>query len=137
MDNSPLRNVASGDSAHATSAAGLDARITHARIRMLYGHMPVTAWTLCGFTLVIGGLIHFTLPTPATLPTQAWLLVALVLAVTRALHAQAYFRSGDRQAPFWQHSYHWLPWCSACAGAPCHGRCPCAMTSNWRPRSSA
>lgn len=108
MDDTLLRTDASGDCAHAASAAHLEARITHARIRMLYGHMPVTAWTLCGFTLVIGGLIHFTLPTPPTLPTQAWLLVALVLAVTRALHAQAYFRSGDRRAPFWQHSYHWL-----------------------------
>ncbi|TDP85855.1 signal transduction histidine kinase [Aquabacterium commune] len=86
----------------------LAARVSHARTRMLYGHMPVTAWTLCGFTIVIGGLIHFTLPTPSTWPTQAWLLVALVLAVTRALHAQSYFRAADRLAPFWQHSYYWL-----------------------------
>jgi len=86
----------------------MGARITHARIRMLYGHMPVTAWTLGGFIIVIGGLIHFTQPAPPTLPTLAWLIVALVLAVTRALHAQSYFRSADRQAPFWQHSYYWL-----------------------------
>ena len=87
------------------SAQALEARITHARIRMLYGHMPVTAWTLVGFTLVIGGLLHFTQPGPLGLPTLAWLAVALVLAVTRALHARAYLRSANRQASFWQHSY--------------------------------
>lgn len=75
---------------------------------MLYGHMPVTAWTLGGFIIVIGGLIHFTHPGPHALPTLAWLSVALVLAVTRALHAQLYFRSANRQAPFWQYSYYWL-----------------------------
>jgi signal transduction histidine kinase/CheY-like chemotaxis protein len=89
-------------------ADALEARITHARVRMLYGHMPVTAWTLGGFIIVIGGLIHFTQPGPPTLPTLAWLTVALALAVTRALHAQSYFRSANRQAPFWQHSYYWL-----------------------------
>jgi signal transduction histidine kinase/CheY-like chemotaxis protein len=86
-------------------ADALDARITHARIRMLYGHMPVTAWTLGGFIIVIGGLIHFALPGGSTLPTMVWLTVSLVLAVARALHAQSYFRSVDRQSPFWQHSY--------------------------------
>jgi signal transduction histidine kinase/CheY-like chemotaxis protein len=89
-------------------ADALEARITHARIRMLYGHMPVTAWTLGGFIIVIGGLIHFALPGWPGLPTLVWLVVALVLAVTRALHAQAYFRSVDRRAPFWQQSYYWL-----------------------------
>jgi hypothetical protein len=86
----------------------LESRITHARIRMLYGHMPVTAWTLVGFIIVIGGLIHFMVPGRPALPMLAWLMVALMLAVTRALHAQSYFRSADRQAPFWQHSYFWL-----------------------------
>ena len=108
MHDTQLRTDASGVSAPAASAAGLEARITQARTRMLYGHMPVTAWTLGGFTIVIGGLIHFTQPAPPALSTQAWLFVALVLAVTRALHAQAYFRSADRRAPFWQHSYHGL-----------------------------
>ncbi len=89
-------------------ASALEARITQARVRMLYDHMPITAWTLCGFVIVIGGLIHFTQPEPLTLPTLAWLAVALMLAVTRALHAQAYFRSTDRQAAFWQDSYCWL-----------------------------
>lgn len=46
-------------------AQALEARITHARIRMLYGHMPVTAWTLFGFTLIIGGLLHFTQRAPS------------------------------------------------------------------------
>ncbi|OGA81820.1 MAG: hypothetical protein A2711_05795 [Burkholderiales bacterium RIFCSPHIGHO2_01_FULL_63_240] len=86
-------------------AQALEARITHARIRMLYGHMPVTAWTLFGFTLIIGGLLHFTQRGPLGLPTLSWLAVALVLAVTRALHAQAYLRSANRQSSFWQHSY--------------------------------
>lgn len=86
-------------------AQALEARITHARIRMLYGHMPVTAWTLFGFTLIIGGLLHFTQRAPLGLPTLSWLAAALVLAVTRALHAQAYLRSANRQASFWQHSY--------------------------------
>lgn len=86
-------------------AQALEARITHARIRMLYGHMPVTAWTLFGFTLIIGGLLHFTQRGPLGLPTLSWLAVALVLAVTRALHAQAYLRSAHRQTNFWQHSY--------------------------------
>ncbi len=102
----------------ASLAGVLEARITHARIRMLYGHMPVTAWTLGGFTVVIGGLIHFTQPGPLALPTQVWLTAALLLAVTRALHAQSYFRSADRQAPFWQHSYCWLTLVfSVCWGA--------------------
>lgn len=101
-----------------SSSDALEARITHARIRMLYGHMPVTAWTLGGFIIVIGGLLHFIQPEPLTLPTLAWLAVALVLAVTRALHAQSYFRSVDRQAPFWQHSYYWLTLVfSVCWGA--------------------
>jgi signal transduction histidine kinase/FixJ family two-component response regulator len=99
-------------------ANALEARITHARIRMLYGHMQVTAWTLGGFIMVIGGLIQFTQPGPPALPMLAWLTVALVLAVTRALHAKSYFRSPDRQAPFWQHSYYWLTLVfSVCWGA--------------------
>jgi signal transduction histidine kinase/CheY-like chemotaxis protein len=94
-----------------TPALALEARITHARVRMLYGHMPVTAWTLGGFIIVIGGLIHFTMPVGQPVwPTRVWLAVAMGLAVTRALHAQAYFRAADRQAPFWQHSYYWLTW---------------------------
>jgi signal transduction histidine kinase/CheY-like chemotaxis protein len=72
---------------------------------MLYGHMPVTAWTLAGFTLLIGGLLHFVQPGPLGLPTLCWLVAALVLAATRALHAMAYLRSANRQARFWQHSY--------------------------------
>jgi len=101
-----------------TNAGTLQERITHARVRMLYGHMPVTAWTLGGFIIVIGGLIHFTQAEPLTLPTLAWLTVALALAVTRALHANSYFRSADRQAPFWQHSYFWLSLVfSVCWGA--------------------
>jgi len=88
----------------------LAARVTHARTRMLYSHMPVTAWTLCGFTIVIGGLIHLTLPGPPTWPALTWLAVALALAVIRALHAQAYFRAPDRRTPFWQHSYVGLTW---------------------------
>ncbi len=75
---------------------------------MLYGHMPVTAWTLSGFILVIGGLIHLTQPGPMDLPALAWLGVTLVLAVTRAVHAQAYFRATDRRSPFWMRSYLWL-----------------------------
>jgi signal transduction histidine kinase/CheY-like chemotaxis protein len=75
---------------------------------MLYGHMPVTAWTLGGFIIVIGGLIHFAMPGQGTWSTRIWLVVAFVLAITRALHAQSYFRSADRQSPFWQHSYYWL-----------------------------
>jgi len=94
--------------ADASHANALEARVTHARVRMLYGHMPVTAWTLGGFIIVIGGLIHFALPGQPGMPTQVWLAVALVLAVTRALHAQSYFRSADRRAPFWQQSYYWL-----------------------------
>ncbi len=94
--------------AFAAQANALEARITHARIRMLYGHMPITAWTLGGFIIVIGGLIHFTQQGALTVQTQAWLAAAMGLAVTRALHAQAYFRSADRRAPFWQHSYCWL-----------------------------
>jgi signal transduction histidine kinase/FixJ family two-component response regulator len=90
------------------SPEALDARITHARIRMLYSHMPITAWTLGGFTLVIGGLICFTQPGPLTVPTEAWLVVALGLSVTRALHARAYFRSAERRARYWQDSYLWL-----------------------------
>jgi len=89
-------------------ASALASRITHARVRMLYGHMPVTAWTLGGFIIVIGGLIYLTQPGPLTLPTLAWLSLAWVLAVTRAVHAQLYFRSADRQAPFWERSYLWL-----------------------------
>jgi signal transduction histidine kinase/CheY-like chemotaxis protein len=75
---------------------------------MLYGHMPVTAWTLAGFILVIGGLAHASQPEPLALPMLTWLTLALVLAVTRALHAQSYFRSKNRQTPFWQQSYLWL-----------------------------
>jgi signal transduction histidine kinase/CheY-like chemotaxis protein len=86
----------------------LEARVTHARVRMLYGHMPVTAWTLGGFIVVIGGLIHVAMPGQSALRTNVWLVVALVLAVTRALHAQSYFRAADRKAAFWQHSYYWL-----------------------------
>jgi signal transduction histidine kinase/FixJ family two-component response regulator len=109
MDTVPTRLAAElADRSRPALADPLGARITHARIRMLYGHMPITAWTLGGFIIVIGGLIHFALPGPSGLPTLVWLAVALVLAVTRALHAQAYFRSADRRAPFWQHSYYWL-----------------------------
>jgi signal transduction histidine kinase/CheY-like chemotaxis protein len=104
----PSSAAACADQTGTSVADALAARITHARVRMLYGHMPVTAWTLGGFIIVIGGLIHFTQPGPPTLPTLAWLTVGLVLAVTRALHAQSYFRSAKRQAPFWQHSYYWL-----------------------------
>lgn len=107
-------------------ADALQARITHARIRMLYGHMPVTAWTLGGFIVVIGGLIHFTQPEPPALPMLAWLTAALVLAVTRALHAQSYFRSADRQAPFWQHSYYWL----TLVFSVCWGALPWALPSS-------
>ena len=117
-DFRPHNAAASPAQIDRTLADALQARITHARVRMLYGHMPVTAWTLGGFIIVIGGLIHFTQPEPLTLPTLSWLTVALVLAVTRALHAQAYFRSADRQAPFWQHSYYWLSLVfSVCWGA--------------------
>lgn len=109
MDSFRLSSAAALSAKPAPSLAeALETRITHARLRMLYGHMPVTAWTLGGFIIVIGGLIHFTQPEPPTLPMLVWLTVALVLAVTRALHAQSYFRSADRQAPFWQHSYYWL-----------------------------
>jgi signal transduction histidine kinase/ActR/RegA family two-component response regulator len=109
MDASLLRLAAAMPTTDgATHADALEARITHARIRMLYGHMPVTAWTLGGFILVIGGLIHFIQPGVPAWSTRAWLGSALVLAVTRALHAQSYFRSANRQALFWQHSYLWL-----------------------------
>jgi signal transduction histidine kinase/FixJ family two-component response regulator len=115
---SPSAGAALAARTAAPPAAALESRITHARIRMLYGHMPVTAWTLGGFVIVIGGLIRFTQPGPLPLPTLAWLTAALVLAVTRALHAQAYFRSVDRQAAFWQHSYYWLTLVfSVCWGA--------------------
>ena len=106
----PAARTARTAQAHGVLADVLAARVTHARTRMLYGHMPVTAWTLCGFTLLIGGLIHFTLPGPLMWPALFWLVLALVLAVTRALHAQAYFRAADRGAPFWRHSYHGLTW---------------------------
>lgn len=97
------------DVAHSTSVAnGLEMRVTQARVRMLYGHMPVTAWTLGGFILVIGGLVHLSQPDPLPLPTMVWLVIAFVLAVTRALHAQSYFRSSHRHAPFWIRSYYWL-----------------------------
>jgi len=106
--SSPSLAVAMASTLGASQAEALEARITHARIRMLYGHMPVTAWTLGGFILIIGGLIHFIQPGVPAWQTRAWLGIALVLAVTRALHAQTYFRSNDRQAPFWRHSYVWL-----------------------------
>ncbi len=109
MDDPCLSTAANLAAPADTSPAdALEARVTHARVRMLYGHMPVTAWTLGGFIIVIGGLIHFAMPGQRALPTHVWLVVALVLAVTRALHAQSYFRSADRQSPFWQHSYFWL-----------------------------
>jgi signal transduction histidine kinase/CheY-like chemotaxis protein len=89
----------------ASHADVLNARVTRARARMLYGHMPVTAWTLSGFIVVIGGLIHLTQPGPLDLPALTWLGVTLMLAITRALHAQAYFRATDRRSPFWMRSY--------------------------------
>jgi signal transduction histidine kinase/FixJ family two-component response regulator len=104
----PSTAAAFAAQANTSLADALEARITHARIRMLYGHMPITAWTLAGFIILFGALIHFIQPGPLALPTLVWLCVALVLAVTRALHAQSYFRSADRKAPFWQHSYYWL-----------------------------
>ncbi len=108
--DAPRSNTAEVPTVHpdASLADALQARITHARVRMLFGHMPVTAWTLCGFTIVIGCLIHFTHPESLPLTTQAWLTVALLLAVTRALHAQAYFRSADRRSASWGQSYFWL-----------------------------
>ncbi len=119
MNILPTRLVAVlADRAQPSPVDALEARITHARIRMLYGHMPVTAWTLGGFIIVIGGLLHFALPGRPGFPALVWLAVALVLAVTRALHAQSYFRSADRRAPFWQHSYYWLTLVfSVCWGA--------------------
>jgi signal transduction histidine kinase/CheY-like chemotaxis protein len=103
--SSPSLAAAMGSTFGESHADALEARITHARIRMLYSHMPVTAWTLGGFILVIGGLIHVLQPGVPAWSMRAWLGIALVLAVTRALHARAYFRSTDRRAPFWQHSY--------------------------------
>ena len=109
MDAPRPSNAATFAAPDSTSPSNaLEACVTHARVRMLYGHMPVTAWTLGGFIIVIGGLIHVAMPGQSALPTHVWLVVALVLAVTRALHAQSYFRSADRQAPFWQYSYFWL-----------------------------
>jgi signal transduction histidine kinase/CheY-like chemotaxis protein len=92
----------------ASPTVELGDRITHARIRMLFGHMPVTAWTLAGFTLLIGGLIQFTQDGALTSPSRAWLAIALSLAVTRAVHAHAYFRSTNRRSSFWERSYLWL-----------------------------
>lgn len=86
---SPAQTAARSTDAPSAQAQALEARITHARVRMLYGHMPVTAWTLAGFNLLIGGLLHFVQPGPLGLPTLCWLVAALVLAATRALHAMA------------------------------------------------
>lgn len=119
MDDLPRSTPAAQTGvAEGVLANALAARVRHARTRMLYGHMPVTARTLCGFTFVIGGLMHFTLPGAFTWPALTWLAVALMLAITRAVHAQAYFRATDRRAPFWQHSYLRLTWVfSVCWGA--------------------
>ena len=119
MDDLPRSTPAAHTGvAEGALANALAARVRHARTRMLYGHMPVSAWTLCGFSIVIGGLMHFTLPGASTWPALTWLTVALMLGITRAVHAQAYFRAADRRAPFWQHSYLRLTWVfSVCWGA--------------------
>jgi signal transduction histidine kinase/CheY-like chemotaxis protein len=87
------------------TAAALEARIRHSRLKMLIGHIPSATLMAAVLAVLIVTLVSSVLPGPLSDLTWQWLGVTLVVSMARTVQVLAYRRSHNKDARHWRLSF--------------------------------